>query len=207
MLSVILIAFGLPGTLYNWVTWTHWWNQTVWPLISDALYASPRLLSPAMLFVGIGLLFTDIAQLRRLRSGRKPHKDISWTLETVTTGEPEPTPAAKRVFLEKTPEDLVNIYAETTTTRADQIIVQYIHRWMLIEGTVGDTDRCNIFCRTQANTKNALIAPVSLRFDFSWEDRLSQLQRGDSIRAIGRLISVTSIDLTLDQCELLPTAT
>jgi len=208
MVTVVLIAFGLPGTLYNWITWTHWWNETVWPLVSNALYASPKLLSPAMLIVGVALLLTDIAPHFRRARRAVPPPFLSPEHYLSALDDPlEPIPAAQRVFLDKTPTDLVNIYSGTTTTRADQVVAKYINHWMMIEGTVHDVDRRSVSCRTRDNPDGLLIAPVLLQFGAPWENRLSQFQRGQLIRAIGRLTEVTPIGISLDQCELLPSST
>ncbi len=108
-----------------------------------------------------------------------------------------------KVFSPRTPAELVAEVAGKTELAAKDISRRHIGQWMRVEGTVNDVSTVSreVGVHLQPANSQPLVA---LWFDTDiWRARLSVLNIGDRIAAIGTIGSISSHIVSLDECELI----
>jgi len=111
-----------------------------------------------------------------------------------------------RVMVNVTPEHLTSFYREGhTSIQAGRLAEAFIDKWMTVSGPIGDvlgsTDvhRMVVFADRSIHKHNY----VNMFFDDKNQfDRLSTLKPGDKITVIGKIAEVNSLEVKLNNCEL-----
>jgi hypothetical protein len=112
----------------------------------------------------------------------------------------------ERVFVppELTPKRLRSFYRENTSIQAAELTKNYIGQWMKVTGCLGEVIG-NEF-RSQVTFQHNYISleyfVIFMYFREPHIDRLKILRRGDKLTVIGQIQRVESIELHLDNCEL-----
>ena len=145
-------------------------------------------------------------------SGQPPSPTTS--LSTIPAPAPTPMLAIddhQRIFVRRTPQQLMNLVSEKTSVQTEHIVNPYKGSWIVVQGTAYDvsshpsTKTINISIipdKSEEDKHRALF--VFMRFEQApWSNALLALNRGDPIRAIGRIQDFDSIGLRLTDGELI----
>jgi hypothetical protein len=119
---------------------------------------------------------------------------------TVTTSRDVVT--TERIFVDVTPEYLVDCYKGRMIAEGGRLVAPYIDKWVKWSRTVNDvsvneTRGGIVWCDMIDSSK--LIVMI---FSAKWVERLSILKRGGQITVSGRLQSVSLVNIELANCEL-----
>ncbi len=119
-------------------------------------------------------------------------------LTDVTLTRPE-----ERSFVDVTPEHLTRVFEEHTEVQAKTRVADVIGKWMKVSGPLGSVGDFTSFSLVTFAYGSFPRVTVCMYFrKRKWFDRLSVLNRGDNITAVGRIREVRYGELHLDNCEL-----
>jgi hypothetical protein len=112
----------------------------------------------------------------------------------------------KREMVNVTPEYLIGFYHEGhTSVQARKLAEAFIGKWMTVAGSIGDVlgnyehQRMVVFSDRSIHTHNH----VNMFFrDKQWFGELSTIKRGDAIAVRGQINEVNSVEISLENCEL-----
>jgi hypothetical protein len=114
-----------------------------------------------------------------------------------------------RVFLDKTPPDLAEIFNANISVKAEKLIEPFIGKWMKVWGSISNISRykdgsCFVYIRYLNKPEDAWskMTMAVLEFDARWNDRLSILDGGENITAIGEIERIGYQEVKLIKCEL-----
>jgi len=114
--------------------------------------------------------------------------------------EAESKPERISVRTEITPKYLIDQFSKHTAMRAEEIIAPHIGRWMPVSGIVRNVDKLgskNFY--VQLDVDSVL---VGLTFGSIWKDKVVLLRKGDRISVRGKFERASSINVSLEECEL-----
>jgi hypothetical protein len=126
-------------------------------------------------------------------------------LADVTFTQPE-----ERSFVNITLEELLRVFDEHTKIQARTLISDFIGKWMIVSGPLGDVGEFTSFSQVTFAHRPSL--PLDTHYfdtvymyfrNKKWVDRLSIMNKGDNITVIGRIREVGPGELHLDNCELI----
>lgn len=117
------------------------------------------------------------------------------------------TPASApkpRVKFEGTPEDLTGMFKGVTAIQGRKLVEQQFGKWMAVSGPIGNVlssqeDRAFVTFQDRSLFNNNVV--YALFRGKEWVDRLSLLHQGDPIALTGRIETVDSQGITLQDCE------
>jgi hypothetical protein len=117
---------------------------------------------------------------------------------------PARDPSNDRIFVDRTPHDLVGPFDTYVSVQAKRLIQPYIGKWIRITSEVGNvrdlpSDQWQVLVSERVDGRTLVI---SLSFNKEWGDRLSILTRGATIEVIGRIDRIEAATLYLENCEL-----
>jgi hypothetical protein len=94
-----------------------------------------------------------------------------------------------KIIVDVTPEYLWNLFRERTTRQGNKDAERFLNRWMVVCGPFGDVSR-------------AVFTTVLMYFSKEWGDQLELIMPDKKIAVVGRIESVNSNTLQLEDCEL-----
>lgn len=119
------------------------------------------------------------------------------------------TQGEERIFVgaHVTCKSLTGLFEQHMTIEANRLIEAYIGKWMRISGTLRDIAEPRSSGTVAAHLQvgpGPAVDLASLTFDKGWVGRLSMLQKGSEITAVGQISRVSPLYVDLDHCELVP---
>jgi hypothetical protein len=101
-----------------------------------------------------------------------------------------------------TPEYLWNLFRERTTRQGSKDAERFLNKWMVVCGPFGDVTSPigNQILVTFAT--RAILEIVLMYFSKDWEDQFELIMPYKKIAIVGRIESVMSRQLQLEDCEL-----
>jgi hypothetical protein len=107
----------------------------------------------------------------------------------------------KPVMVDVTPEYLWGLFEGRTSAQAEQRVADYIGKWMLVSGPLGDVKPSGqVTFQHKPGTHTVIYVYFHKK---RWLDRLSALHLGENISVRGRIEKVNSLELHLETCELI----
>lgn len=205
-----LLAFAdAPAQLRTWKQWIADFNSWLgidWNVFFSGNGGRWVFLLAAVL---VGLYSWDVPEkLGLVRSKAKPRVFIAPPLESTTTVEVAQQPpsdvkpgAPERVFTPRSIKELTEIIqSDQIESRKEVLLQPHIGKWLHVEGEIDDIT---------AKHKRPMVSlyigdqRCYLHFEPTVRDTLLLLDRGDKIRAIGRIDELTRAWISFDDCELL----
>lgn len=115
---------------------------------------------------------------------------------------PQATPLADRSMVRVSITDLLSIYQEHTQVQAVKLVEPYIGGWMNVKGVVSDVVRNDLAeGHRVAIRAEATDEWVFAEFPENVQEQLPRLRRDDPIEVVGRISTVSSGWLALEDCE------
>lgn len=155
----------------------------------------------ALLLIGFGVVFfLDIlARTGWLEVVSKPRPE---TIVPPQNGKATGGPAEstkERVFVEITPKRLMDFYEKNTSLQGDQLVQNYLGKWISLTGTVENVGVSGLVFVSfnMTDYKHVLIC-----FDKNWERRVSLLTRDQTIRVIGEIGRVSFDHVIMNHSEI-----
>jgi hypothetical protein len=150
------------------------------------------------------LAANDLARERFIRGGQSD--TLSPSSHGSVPSTTAPTARSEREFVNVTPEYLIGFFNEGhMSIQAGKLAEAFIGKWITVSGPIGDvlgvTDaqRMAVFADRSIHDHNL----VNMFFrDKERFNQLSTLKRGDAITVIGQLRDVNSLEIWLENCEL-----
>ena len=121
--------------------------------------------------------------------------------------DPSEPPTEERFFSPRTPAELVASIYGLTDVKAEAMAKFHIGHWLKVEGKIINVSLIQSFSHKTTmvfiGTSNEEELFLSLEFDSRiWNNRVSSLDIGEPISAIGKIKQISSIDVRLAECEL-----
>lgn len=108
--------------------------------------------------------------------------------------------AAQRIFIDASPEFLLNLYKDKTSLQGDALAANYLGKWISVTGEVADISEIMghyIIVILFVNRKM-----VSATFLTEFRDHISHITQGAKITVRGELHAIDTISVKIRQCEL-----
>lgn len=194
-LSVALTLVGLLAVIYSVYVHDHP-DSSIRPPVWVWLLA--------VTWLAIGWDIYD----RRMR-GATPNKSM---LGPISPLAPKPNASARsarvdaamhtdeRIIVDVTPEHLGRFVNQHTAIQADKLVEAYLGKWIKVAGPLGNvySGAVTFAYRTFGDVT------IYMYFDMEkWKDRLSVLTRDARINVIGQIKRVSSMEVQLENCELI----
>ena len=108
-----------------------------------------------------------------------------------------------RIFSPRTPSEMINEVQGKTSLEAERISRRHAGQWLRVEGSVRDVDSF-LDLLTVSLSPSPTQPRIRLYFDPElWETQLAALNPGDRIIAEGRIDSISTFSVSLEDCLLL----
>jgi hypothetical protein len=115
---------------------------------------------------------------------------------------------SERVFVQETPEYLVSLGKGMTSVQREQATAIYIGKWLKVSAPIKNVSNLTSQMVVMAELGDAAeFHDFQMFFEPKWSPRLSLLRRGQTISAIGKIYTITGMDIVLRNCELTDEAT
>ena len=113
-------------------------------------------------------------------------------------------PTKEKIFSRRTPADLVAEMEGKTTIAANQTMSRHVGQWISVDGLVADVGDV-LIDEVVVMLKSSDSQPIlHLGFEATrWRDSLGSLNIGDRISVTGKIVRITSISLSLKECEMM----
>lgn len=170
------------------------------------------------IWFGSGLLLVTLALAIGIRAyvivrgGKTPTAIVDSQLSAPTVSSGDTAPEASRALLERTftdasVDDLVKLFQSHNSMQANRLLEPYLGQWMRVDGKFSDVrdvsgaSRFGAVAFIEPTTRDPYVALV-----FSdpkvVQQRLSVLEPGTRIRAIGQIAKANGRMVQLENCEL-----
>lgn len=163
--------------------------------------------------IAIGCLIVGICLLV---SAHWPKKSEEQKPKSKTFDKPEGSVSAireQRIFVSRQvePYDLCRLYKGHTDIQAKKLLEPYIGKWMHIVGSISDmtfqeripTDEIWITAVAPIKKDEKNAPTIFLRFDHQqWAERILTMKVGHKVKAIGKVESAESWNVSFIGCEL-----
>lgn len=112
----------------------------------------------------------------------------------------EPPPLSARVYVERSPAEIIALFENRTSYQADKLFADYRGKWMAVRGQIWDVRVGEYFVSVPLKADTHSL--VMLTFPLSSKDRLTHRQPGEVIEAHGEIEEAGADHLSLTRCEL-----
>ena len=114
-------------------------------------------------------------------------------------------PPSERIFVEKAPQELTNVFKTYIDAQAEKLIQPYMGKWLRLAGAVTNASQISgkfwqVFLHLESDSLFGI--QIVLYFANTWTEHLSLISRGTNINVIGRISKVSASELDLQACEL-----
>jgi hypothetical protein len=103
-----------------------------------------------------------------------------------------------RLFVDTTPQYLMELYKDRLKIQGDKLAEQYIGKWIKVSGKVSNVYDNWVLMKEPDN----FLKSTNIHFHNRWKERFHLLQTDQVITISGQITSIGLFDLNLDNCEL-----
>jgi hypothetical protein len=157
----------------------------------------------AAVFAVVLLIFIFILE------GAEPKPPTRHSAQSITQTSAQPAKQREKkekAFITLAPRELTGFYRQgNTSIQAARLAEPYLGKWLKLSGTVSDIRDVFVAGKSLVTLKEFSIRNeeyVLLFFSQEWIEHLSTMRAGDSINAIGKVGSIDSTTVTLQDCEI-----
>jgi hypothetical protein len=110
----------------------------------------------------------------------------------------------EKIIVDVTPEYLMNLYKDNLSAQADKLVSPYIGNWIRVSGQIFDINGPDSLGEVTASfAKSGVLGVTTMNYDKKWSSILLTMRRGQNITALCQILDASTIDVHLQNCELL----
>lgn len=207
---VVMLYCAIP----DWQSRTDFWSKQLHSILALLQTTYGRL--AVMVLAGVVIWLDHRTVLKKQQGkGNRPtaeakgsdREPLSSTPPTTTVPATTPPPkSGERRIVDVTPEYLVGLFkGGQTSIQAAKLAEAFIGKWIKISGPVGDVLGSTATLRQLTFADRSIYGSGQVFMMFrarEWFDRLSTLRPRDKVTVVGQLARVNSIEIELDNCEI-----
>jgi hypothetical protein len=146
------------------------------------------------------LTFRDLYLEKQQLLKKKQAPGLSVSSNHVPVTASAPAPNASKIFINATPDYLMDLVEGKLSTEAERMIEPYIGKWMTVTDRISDVSIRNT--GSIVTERNDRYRQLDLWFNSAWNERLNVLYKGQEIRVNGKIDRIWPTRIFLIDCEL-----
>lgn len=125
------------------------------------------------------------------------------TPPVLPSAQPATEDSKGRIFVAVTPEYLTSLFKDHMGIQAEALVAPYMGKWMTLSGPL-DNVVAGFDKGHQVSLSNYTFNPIwiSMHFAQEWSGRLAVVPKGTVLTIIGKIWTVNSMQMSLNECEL-----